>query len=77
MSYEDKHGITDIKDGQHHNLCVSRDTGAKNEAVAVLLYTPDMQPKENGYVDHEHIELSVAQAKVLAEWLTKFVREHK
>lgn len=77
MSYEDKHGSTDIRDGQYHNLGISRDTGADGEPVAVLLYTPNMTPRENGYIDHEHIELSVAQVEVLAEWLVKFVKEHK
>lgn len=73
MAYEDKFGITNIKPDRCGNLDISRDTGfTDDEHLAVFLFTPNMN-KEH----HYHIDLSVEQAEVLADWLTKFVKEHK
>lgn len=77
MAYEDKHGITDIRNGRRDALSISRDTDLDendNEVpTAVFLYTPDMEDTNV----HYHIELSVARAAQLADWLNKFVAEHK
>lgn len=77
MAYEDRFGITDIRDQNCDNLSISVDTcqeaeGGPIETIAVLLYTPSMDNTN----EHFHIPLTVDQAKVMAEWLDKFVKEH-
>jgi hypothetical protein len=71
MSYEDKYGITTIRNNMMNYLEVNKDTGSGNEPIAVLFFTPDMLFVD----DHFHIELNVKEAKKMAEWLNKFVAE--
>lgn len=77
MAYEDKHGITQIRNDKHDNLSISRDTDVdeddKEFPVAVFLYTPDM----DNTVNHEHITMTVTEAEVLRDWLDQFIKEHK
>lgn len=79
MAYKSKYGVTAIIDKDMNNLIVSRDTDTDFESdsdeefpVAVLMYTPTMKNTDV----HYHIPLNVAQAKELAKWLKKFVKEH-
>lgn len=75
--YENKHGITDIKNTVVDALSISRDTdldgNGMNVPVAVLLFTPTMLNTD----DHHHITLDVAEAKRLKLWLHKFLKDHK
>jgi hypothetical protein len=54
------------------NLQISADTGADDEPIAVLLYTPDMTQLR----DHHHIELTVAEAKETHVWVGAFLANH-
>lgn len=78
MAYKDKHGITVILDTQINNLQVSRDDDMDFDTgeefpIAVLLYTPSMKRTDT----HYHIPLTVEEARALAKWLKKFVKEHE
>lgn len=77
MSYKDKHGFTDIRTQEVNNIGISRDLDTDFDSevefpVAVLLYTPSMKNTDI----HYHIPLNVSEARVLAKWLKKFVKEH-
>lgn len=77
MAYEDKHGITDIKEMKINALSISIDEDLDDNGyptpVAVLLYTPAMVNTDV----HYHIPLDVKEAKKLKKWLHKFLKEHK
>jgi hypothetical protein len=64
--YEDKFGITKIRDDKRDNLGISIDI--MSEPVAVLMYIPDVDDFE-----HSHIELTRKQATILRDWLIKFL----
>lgn len=60
-----------ILEGQRNNLMIGEDTGLDDEAIAVFLFTPDMQ--NTG--EHHHIEMNIEQSKKLHEWLGKFLEQ--
>lgn len=70
MSYEDRAGITEIREDKRDRLSISRDTGWEGERIAVLLHIPDVD-----HHDHSHIELNDKQVKILHEWLGKYLED--
>lgn len=71
MAYEDKHGITTIKDSVLNSLEVSLDYDEDpKDKCPVLLHTPYKKD-----LVHYHIMLDKVEAKELHEWLGKYLKE--
>lgn len=70
MAYKDKHGITEIKSGNFHNISISYEMEDEHR-VPMLLFTPDM--KNTGL--HYHIEFSKEEAAELRNWLDEFLNK--
>lgn len=70
MSYKDKYSITKIKDTKHNNLTISIDNMGDGK-IPVLLFTPSMNDTQN----HYHIELTLKEAKILRDWVNKYVND--
>ena len=69
MAYEDRYGSTSIIDRKYNSISISFDDF--DGIRPILLYTPDM----TNLIDHEHIFLSLDEAKVLRDWLDKFLND--
>lgn len=73
MAYEDRYGITVIRDEEIDKLSISIDENHEedfNSIAAVLLYVPYTPDSE-----HSHIVLNKDQATVLRDWLNKFLED--
>ena len=77
MSYQDRYGITKLRDGRRDNLSINWDyednADDKAQRFPVLFFTPDMENTR----EHYHIQLDRDKAKVLRDWLTEFLEELK
>jgi len=71
MSYEDKFGITEIREGRRDSLSISFDDMGEG-IIPVFLHIPDKEEDE-----HSHIELNRDQAEILHKWLGNYLEEHK
>lgn len=72
MSYQSKHGITEITSGTIDNLSISVDSDYKDSPkYPVLLYTPDMGNK----IEHHHIVLTRENAADLLIWLQHYLQD--
>jgi vacuolar-type H+-ATPase subunit F/Vma7 len=69
MSYQDKYGITQIKDGDHNNLSLSVDDMG-NGKVPILLFIPDKNKP-----DHDHIVLTRENAATMLVWLQHYLQD--
>lgn len=69
MAYKDTFGITKIINDKMNNLQINIEE--MDEFVAMLLFTPDMDDKN----EHYHIELTKENAKPLRDWLNEFLED--
>jgi hypothetical protein len=72
MAYQDRWGVTDIRDGVYGNLqlCWDVTNSTGTEILAVIRFTPDMTNTDR----HYHISLDLSQCKTLKEWLDQHIK---
>ena len=74
MSYNSKHGITEVRKGKISHLDISLDYDTdESKKYPVFLFTPVI----NNTDDHYHIELTYKEAKVLNEWLNSYLNDYR
>ena len=74
MSYQDRFGITAIRNTNINSLEISYDWDEDPDSIyPVLLFTPDQEYPDN----HSHIPLSRKQAHRLYEWLDEYLSDSR
>jgi hypothetical protein len=77
VAYEDRYGSTEIKPEKFYNLSIGweyeNDPEDLSQRFPVLLFTPDME----NTINHHHISFTLGEARILHEWLGKYLSEQE